>query len=57
MKDFLEFLAAIATPLMDLFSHANKPAIEQDPEEERQIALRLVRAAKDAQARAEIPGP
>lgn len=52
MREWLFFLAALADPLFELFSHVRSG--RDDPEAERQIAMRLVRAAKDDEARREI---
>lgn len=55
MSDFLTFLAALASPLYDLFT-AVKSGGPTNEEHERQIAMRIIRAAKDAEARKEIEG-
>lgn len=55
MSDFLAFLAGIAGPLFDLYRYVREE--NKDPEEEKAIAARLVRAAIDEQARREIVGP
>lgn len=57
MQTFFAFMTALMPILWDIYLHfqdnAGKP---DDPERERQLAMRLVRAAKDAQARAELGG-
>ena len=55
MGDFLAFLAGIAGPLFDLYRYVREP--NRDPEEEKAIAARLIRAAIDEDARRDIVGP
>lgn len=54
MTEFIQFLAAIAAPLVDLFKYAQKG--QQDLSEEHRISLALIRSAVDAQAKKEITG-
>lgn len=55
MKDFLRFLLVIGEELADLFAYvkSDKP----DPETERQLAMRIIRKAKDDEAVRTIEGP
>jgi hypothetical protein len=52
MGDFLAFLAGLAGPLFDLYRYVREE--NRDPEEEKALAARLIRAAIDEQARREI---
>lgn len=54
MKVFAEFVAALMPVMWDLFVAYQQGAPDVDAE--RELALRIVRAAKDAQARREIAG-
>ena len=56
MKEWLTFLAALAEPLYELFQYSRRTSGELDPEEEKQIAMRIVRKASDERARREIEG-
>lgn len=53
MDTFAKFALAMLPVLWDVYTHfaSGKP---DDPEAERQLALRVVREAKYAQARAEL---
>lgn len=53
MTPWMQFLLAITGPLWDLFEHLARTG-NSDPELEKQIAMRIIRAAKDAQARREF---
>lgn len=55
MSAWMAFLAALTPVLWDIYEHfaSGKPT---DPETEKRLAMALVRAAKDAQARAELGG-
>ena len=57
--DFLAFLSAISAPLYKLYMLVRMGAASDASAEEqaKQLALELVRAAKDAQAKKEIEGP
>lgn len=55
MKPWMLFLAAIVQPLWELFEYLTSGR-GPDPELEKQLAMNIIRAAKDAQARAEIEG-
>lgn len=52
MKEFLAFMVGLVEPLHELFMHLQSG--QQDEALERQIALTIIRAAKDEQARREI---
>ena len=54
MKDFLAFLVTIADEVYDLFAYSR--AGEPDPEQEKQLAMRIVRKASDERARRDIEG-
>ena len=54
MKQFLGFVVGLVEPLYELFVHVQSG--KSDAELERQIAMTIVRAAKDEQARREIEG-
>ena len=54
---WMAFLASIAEPLFRLYELVRASTGPIDEEQARQIALDLVRVAKDAQAREEIKGP
>ncbi len=56
MKDFAAFILTIFGELYDLWAYSQSSG-DPDPETERQLAMRFVRKAKDAQARKEIDGP
>lgn len=52
METFAKFLVSMLPLLWDVYTHF--AAGKGDPEAEHQLALRVIRAAKDAQARAEL---
>lgn len=52
MKDFAAFILSIFSELYELWAYAQKGA--SDPEKERQLAMSVIRKAKDAQARKEL---
>jgi hypothetical protein len=56
--EWMSFLASIADPLFRLYQlvRISRAADIEAEEQAKQIALDLVRAAKDAQARKEIQG-
>lgn len=53
--DFLTFLAKLGVELYDLYQYVKRN--QPDPEEEKRLAMRLVRKAVDEEARNEIEGP
>lgn len=53
MTPWMRFLLALTGPLWDLFEHVMISG-ESDPEKERQLAMSIVREAKDARARQEL---
>lgn len=53
MTPWMNFLLALTPVLWDLYEAIVRGGAP-DPELEHQLALRIVRAAKDAQARAEL---
>lgn len=58
--EFFLFVSALLRVLWELYTYARAVASDashQDPEKERQLAMRLVREAMDEAARREIPGP
>lgn len=55
MKEWLSFLGNIADELFQLFQLSQRDTAP-DPEEEKQIAMSLVRKASDARAKKEIEG-
>jgi len=55
VKELFEFVLAIAEPLEALIEHIASG--EDDPEKEKQLAMEIVRKAKDRQAKQEISGP
>ncbi len=54
MKEFLAFLSAISGVLQDLFVYVTHE--KEDPEAERQLALRILREARNATMRRELGG-
>lgn len=52
MQSWMQFLASIAHVLWDLFEYVEKG--EEDPELEKQIAMNIIRASKDAQMKREL---
>jgi hypothetical protein len=50
------FLANIADELYDLFVYVRKVGQTQDPEVEKQLAMRIVRKASDERMRRELEG-
>lgn len=53
MTPWMQFLLALTGPLWNLFEHVVREG-DSDPEAERQLAMAIIRAAKDAQARKEF---
>lgn len=51
MKEFLAFLTAITTPLIELWQYSQRPVEQRSEEEEKQIAMRIIRAAGEAEVR------
>ena len=56
MREWLMFLAGIATELYDLFAYVQRPPEQRSLDSEQQLAMRIVRKASDEQARREITG-
>ncbi len=56
MSDFLLFLASIGTELYNLFVYIQRPSGQRDADEERRLAMTIIRKASDEQARREITG-
>lgn len=56
MKDFILFLVSIADELYDLFTYVRATNRAQDPEVEKQLAMRIVRKASDEKMRQELGG-
>ncbi len=54
MKEWLTFLASIATELYDLFQYTQRAEQVPNPDYEMQLAMRIVRRAADDRARREI---
>lgn len=50
------FLSSLAEPLYELFVYTRSVTQKQDPEVEKQLAMRLVRAASDEKMRRELEG-
>jgi hypothetical protein len=57
VREWLLFLAGIATELYDLFAYVQRPENERSIDQEQRLAMLIVRKASDEQARREIPGP
>lgn len=60
MKEWVLFIASVTDELLDLYLYAREVARDAkavDAERERQLAMRLIRAAVDDAARREISGP
>jgi hypothetical protein len=57
MKEWLTFLASIATELHDLFLYTHRAPQIPNPDYEMQLAMRIVRRAADDRARREIAEP
>ncbi|CAN5754001.1 hypothetical protein BH11MYX2_BH11MYX2_41470 [soil metagenome] len=57
MREWLVFLAGIATELYDLFVYVQRPSEQRSIDSEQQLAMRIVRKASDEQARRGIDGP
>ena len=59
LEEFFGFLVKLIPHLIDIYDHAqdviDDPS-KADPEKEKQLAMDLIRAAKDAQAKKEIEG-
>lgn len=56
MKDFFAFVLALIDPLFELWQYSQRPAADRNEEEEKQIAMRIIRTASDERARREIEG-
>lgn len=56
MKDFLSFLLSIADELYDLFVYVRTVNRSQDPEVEKQLAMRIIRKASDERMKRELEG-
>lgn len=56
MKDFLAFLLSISDELYDLFVYVRTVNRAQDPEVEKQLAMRIVRKASDERMKRELEG-
>lgn len=56
MKDWLMFLSSLAEPLYELFVYTRSVTQKQDPEVEKQLAMKLVRAASDEKMKRELEG-
>lgn len=56
MKDFLTFLLSIADELYDLFVYVRTVNRSQDPEVEKQLAMRIIRKASDERMKRELEG-
>jgi hypothetical protein len=54
VKDWLTFLAALAEPLYELFVYTRSVTQKQDPEVEKQLAMRIIRKASDERMRREL---
>ena len=54
MKELFTFLLALVEPLTKLFEYVMDGG--EDPDVEKQIAMEIVRKAKDEKARREIQG-
>jgi len=51
-EEFLRFLIPFTPDLIDLYDHVQSG--KNDPDYEQQIAMNIIRKAKDAQAKKEI---
>jgi hypothetical protein len=56
VKDFLSFLLTIADELYDLFVYVRAVNRTQDPEVEKQLAMRIIRKASDEKMKRELDG-
>lgn len=56
MKDFISFLLSIADELYDLFVYVRTVNRAQDPEVEKQLAMRIIRKASDERMKRELEG-
>jgi hypothetical protein len=60
VKEFLAFLFSVADELYEIFVYtkqvASDPSAALDAEHEKQLAMRLIRKASDAQMRRELSG-
>jgi hypothetical protein len=56
VKDFLSFLLSIADELYDLFVYVRTVNRSQDPEVEKQLAMRIIRKASDERMKRELEG-
>jgi len=54
MTDFLKFIASLGPELFELFSKTQNKELNE--ENEKQLAMNIIRKAKDEQARKEILG-
>lgn len=56
MKDFLSFLFALGDELYDLFAYTRSIQQQADPEQEKQLAMAIVRKASDERMKRDLGG-